>query len=566
MCVIVGSGISAWSPTGIPEGRRITAQLSEWLVPNSMPSAILLKRLVAETAFEHILERCPNHGRVRDWLTDHFKGNGPNPVHIAIARLVSRGIIRHVITTNYDLALEQAFCLEGLFVTRIVSETDASSWDVDEPSLFKIHGSTDLPASLVFTLHHESLMASWKRHLLREMIRDRDLLVSGYSGTDFEICPELVACTPRLCIWNTLENPRSSVTALSANAQRVTESMRGIALAGDMRTLWTGLGANCDSATREHVASTVVDWLLDAMTEWERLLWRPELLVGIGCGAAAESCVRDILASPTMAGRHSGRLSATLGQALFHRGLYARAAREFRTASDWHSAHGELGNAVREKGREADALRCYGAWRRAGQVLSDAEALATRVGDEHGGGMVARQRALLTRHRFDIAKMTGRRRKAQWLRKQAIPLLRTAYKLAVHEGNWHDIQMCEMWADRMGIPLTEITEGEITPLRSRDGFGQLGYIVAVWMSLRDDVTAGRADMKTWDDIQVALADALAIGSSPESWKLAAVMVRGRKGKDFWRLIGTFTNSFMACEYTVLFRLFLLARLLGGHGV
>lgn len=530
-----------------------------------MPGSAIVRSLVESTAFEHIFERCPDHDGVRRWIASHFKGKGPNPVHLAIAELVRRGVVQHVITTNYDLGFEEAFAHTSLTVHRIVGEGDAKIWDTRAPALFKIHGSVDVPNSLIFALRHESAMPHWKRDVLHAMIHRRGLLVAGYSGTDFEICPELASTEPLDCVWNAFDDPMLYPDALTGNARSVSEALAATVLVGDMRGVWTHLGGRCDDAVRHDSEDISASALVASLSPREAALWASQVLVGIGCGTAAESLIASMHADSLVAEADSGLVAGIKGQALFHRGLYARASREFRAAARWHFEQGDIRSGILEKGREADSLRCYGSWGRSSYLLDEIETMVDPVGDGSIEGLVARQRALLTRHRLDLATMLGRQQAARRLRAQAIPQLKRAYEIAARDGNWHDVRMCEMWADRMGIDPAEIAIWPTPPLRGVDGFRQLGYVVAVWMALRDDIVTGRADESTWDQVEKALGVAAAIGSNPEQWKLAALMLRARRGA-VSTLGSRIVRAFLACEYSLKFRAFLVARAVAGAGV
>ena len=75
---------------------------------------------------------------------------------------ISRKIIRHIITTNYDTLIEQALDHLGVPYLVVINESDpALIDDFDAISenivlVFKIHGSAKRPSSVVFTLQQEA--------------------------------------------------------------------------------------------------------------------------------------------------------------------------------------------------------------------------------------------------------------------------------------------------------------------------------------------------------------------------------------------------------------------------
>jgi hypothetical protein len=193
--VLLGSAISQFEPSGVPTGGAFSAAIGEHLSAGSDHTA-RLQDVLWKTAFEHIMERCPAPRVVRGELSRSLRDTPPNDVHRAFARLATAGAVGHLVTTNYDTGLEGAFaeCCPTLPLAPVRRRNEARRLRGGEPHvLFKIHGCA-LPhfaRTIVFRLRDEAELPGWKRELLTRLVEGHPLLVAGYSGLDFEICPEL---------------------------------------------------------------------------------------------------------------------------------------------------------------------------------------------------------------------------------------------------------------------------------------------------------------------------------------------------------------------------------------
>lgn len=140
-------------------------------------------------------------------------------MHLAFAQLMNRGIIEHIITTNYGEGLERAcsvVCQPARLPQVIVNRLEADQALLTKPVIFKIHGCArpGNEKSLVVTLREEGEMPVWKRNLLGQLINGKALLVCGYSGLDFEVCPELIHLRPTSVTWNSYDDPSIKPEAL----------------------------------------------------------------------------------------------------------------------------------------------------------------------------------------------------------------------------------------------------------------------------------------------------------------------------------------------------------------
>src|SRR6266446_182036 len=136
------------------------------------------------------------------------------------------GAVSAIITTNYDLAFDSCLMPHRHVVTTITEEAESEEF-LSGPrhtrAYFKIHGSAEpgKEHTLAFTLGHEGLLDPWKRGLLRELLYGRCLIVLGYSGRDWEICPELARSTQPTAVYWLRRGRSSQAKELSSNARRV---------------------------------------------------------------------------------------------------------------------------------------------------------------------------------------------------------------------------------------------------------------------------------------------------------------------------------------------------------
>ena len=130
-----------------------------------------------------------------------LKTNAFNRNHWAIANLIAAGRAKAVVTTNFDLLFENAFSAIRYRAPRWVKPTRSGRaervW-----RLVKLHGTLGDRKSLIALLQQVGFgMPESHARLLQETVRNRTLVVMGYSGYDFDIYPRLRELQPRRMIW-----------------------------------------------------------------------------------------------------------------------------------------------------------------------------------------------------------------------------------------------------------------------------------------------------------------------------------------------------------------------------
>lgn len=383
---LFGSGVSGFAPTSLPTGMAVGKAIAERLAEGGVSRRELLVQLLSETAFEQVMERCPQPERVRGFLSRKFRDVPANDIHRAFARLTGRGVIRHLVTTNYDVGLEAAFrdAAPSTPLTMVRDRAEAECAESDAPHvLFKIHGCATGPFAhdMAFRLTDEAQLPEWKRETLRRLVVGRTLLVVAYSGMDFEICPELAEMGAARLVWLHY----GDLKWITPNAWRVVREAGGVVLLGSAQALAGALlgegevGAQWAPGAVDDFAAE----LFVGFSEEELDAWRARLFGEIGCGRDAEAVADRMLKAAELYGDDGARARAFArrGQGLFHQGRYieaagdyARAARLARRVRNLHDLREALNGVV-------ECNRCAG---RMGRTMLALGALAAFVRQARG--------------------------------------------------------------------------------------------------------------------------------------------------------------------------------------
>ncbi|HIG17356.1 MAG TPA: hypothetical protein EYQ31_08725, partial [Candidatus Handelsmanbacteria bacterium] len=76
---------------------------------------------------------------------------------------------------------------------------------------------------MVFQLSQEGALPDWKRQMLARILKGRDVVVMGYSGLDFDICPILFGLEYKRLFWLFAESNdlEVAIAGASPNVQNV---------------------------------------------------------------------------------------------------------------------------------------------------------------------------------------------------------------------------------------------------------------------------------------------------------------------------------------------------------
>ena len=118
-------------------------------------------------------------------------GHTPQPLLRTLAGLVQEHELETLVTTDYGEAIEAAFRAQGIGLNTAVRDSDLQFANPDYPTLLKLYGDWQQPATLTVTTQDENQLVrgrvSDKQNLLDELIRAfrrTTLLFIGYDLVD----------------------------------------------------------------------------------------------------------------------------------------------------------------------------------------------------------------------------------------------------------------------------------------------------------------------------------------------------------------------------------------------
>jgi SIR2-like domain len=470
---LVGSLISTYTPTNLPIGAHITNGLWNFIFGDGWPQ--WLKRDFSLLPFETIMQCYPDRAHVRTIVRQLFQTAPPNLIHQRlIAGLLGRAI-DGLVTTNYDRAFEMCVSAQSA-VHAVTTCADAHAYRNTPPSvrpqlIFKIHGTAreDLESTLVCDLEAEGRLPSWKRDLLSDLIRGRTVVVIGYSGRDFDICPELAdSDVPIDVVW--LQRSRQD---LQPNAERVMQRRRGVLVLGDLVPFIEVVLGEKVSVSQQAVSWRFGDNFDQALV----VEWQGRLLEWMACPALVERLAIN---------RKGDEISALVESAAFakHAGAY------------YTGAH-ILGRIVRipSLGRRqrltavistAEAWFMYGRHWRAWRMLRRVERQLTDDPEDNELKALAAELRLIIHmrasqfaQRFRFAGLQER------IRRKSLDPYELAWNTFENNGAWRRLASVRQNAERIGI--ADIAG---LPLPAAKGYASLGLISMDVIAKRDWIRSG----------------------------------------------------------------------------
>ncbi len=572
LVILVGSAISIWPPSSIPSGQAIRNDISGLLARQLDSHRAKTKdvaKAISKTPFEYLCEQSLNQGALEKALIEFFGPRPPNSAHESLASLVRIGAVHSVITPNYDTCLEKLLP-DNEPLAHVVTKDQVPNDPKKERMLFKIHGAPhiktrDGSTSMVYKLSQEGELDRWKSDLLAAVLQGRVLLTLGYSGSDFEICPELTHAEPEVIIWNSWKNPRMVVSdALASSAENLLNQKQGVVIVGDLRDVLVQLGGSCIQHRDTIGESDLSSKLENKLSAADLKAWAFRSLSPPGYAKYAELIARDLLKSSLRGSQERDLYRFYLADAQFSKGRYRKAAKlAFRSSRSFLSrSELELWFAAEIKG--IDSVRCEGRYAYARQRLARARRIIRSSPMEKEKLLLSKinlQDAQVCRDEYDQARNLGRvelpflveTKDPQAVVERAKRLLAEISRVSAEMGQIHDLQLCKMLADRMGIPFTEVYDGRLEAAGGTFGWEKLGHQVPVMMATRDQLyNKGEAAIEE-DKLVELIRTARRIGCSPEVWKLTLSLWRYfgfRIGREL--LYGLV--AFIRCQYTIKWRL------------
>lgn len=210
LAVLAGAGISMDAPSNLPGAEQFLSGLFGAIsaLPGQVSYAKIEKACTrGQLRFERIIAVMQNYFDLDLTIVDVFGlCRNPGYAHRLLFDMMQRGCT--VCTTNFDSLIELAGKKSGCDVYQAIAEDDYATVS-PEPSLYKLHGSCHRLAGDAFEDTKETVCATLeavgrqgqnfsrspnKRHFFTETLKNKDMLVVGYSGgDDFDIMPLLEA-------------------------------------------------------------------------------------------------------------------------------------------------------------------------------------------------------------------------------------------------------------------------------------------------------------------------------------------------------------------------------------
>ena len=528
--VLVGSFISTYAPTSLPSGIAVCDSLWRLLFGTHWPT--WLEADFWRMPFESLIQCYPDRPSISCIVRRLFAAHTPNPVHRALADGLASGTLSSVITTNYDCALEA--CGPG-FVP-ITTEADYDSWRQTTPAAcFKIHGTATegLEGSLVCDLASEGRLPVWKRELLHTLIAERTVIILGYSGRDFDICPELAdAHVPLDLVW--LQRSRRD---LVPNAVRALERRKGLLVLGDLVEFLTTLLDQPLNAER-----VPVTW--DARPHFPNdviVEWRSNILDWMACATLLRStpAPHDDIARI--------RREAALGG---HTGRYRDAARAFERANKVASVlrQERLGFQLQSAG----AWFIYGRYHRAWRYLRTVERSLQRSGDQDLLLTTLELRMIMYMRLAQLARLLRSSRLLTHAQDQSRPAYETARPLLEALGAWGRLAALRQNAERIGIAV----EKDLA-LPAAQGYSSLGQPAMDVITKRDWLRTGTMTSVKERVGRSCITKAERYGWDHEAWKFHWILLCRGTERHRMRHFAGWCRHFWKTQYPPLGRLFQL---------
>jgi hypothetical protein len=571
----IGSGISLWAPSDLPSGIQFSKSVFSFLFSENSgkshdPNSHILDKYLKNLPFEIINERCPDPQGIENLLRSIYDSYKPNPLHELFSNLLFEGKIQSIITPNYDCCFDVA--IAKVFdenkeenrekVIRVVNETDALIDNgVHASFYFKIHGSTDDKSgkSLVFRLNQEGVLPPWKRSLFRTIIKGNTLLIVGYSGKDFDICPEIALAKPKQIIWNLFEEKE---LIDSINLQNLSEENDVYIIIGDMRVLLSRLYKPLTAIYR--TSEINLEQILKEKFDVDcKNLWRIRILNSINNNKSALNETSKEIIKPHKPTTLISYLSEHAG-ALASSGRYRDAAKTHdKAATIAHENSVPINLYLTQLLLACDAWRCYGSILQTYLRFQKADAII-RNNQNLPANLLAdldRNKILIFRHIYDFFRKIRLRFLEKKIQQVVAEIFPRAVKYYRENGEWYQLQQMGLWRERFHLNQdVSLYEREYATPISNAGYQQLNFLMGSMMAFRHNLDDQNRTLTT-DEIEKArgfISDANAFGITPEIWKLSLlIMLKTPKESFSFFDFKEFFVAFWKCQYSLLFRIWRL---------
>lgn len=194
--IVAGAGISIAPPANLLSWWQYNKKLIEIMKEQALQLCPTASEFIELIDVENTLPvQCISDVIVRQGagesyfpLLELLNSTSPNANHFALAELAKKGVLKAVVTTNFDTLIETAFRREAVpLMTIVEDEIYYESAKVSACKLFKIHGTVDEYSSLIDTVTQKAVgLSPAKRLILEKVFSDSEIIFIGFSGADFD--------------------------------------------------------------------------------------------------------------------------------------------------------------------------------------------------------------------------------------------------------------------------------------------------------------------------------------------------------------------------------------------
>lgn len=349
---LFGSGVSIWSPCDVPMGSTISSSILSLIFGEK--TICMFKEHGLETylswiPFETINEYAPQSIKLSEIYAKIFHTKEYNLLHEQLVSLASLKGVAALITTNCDNGIELVPGSERVLMPVYNSKPSES----ERIPYFKVHGSVTDSDSLVYKLSQEAVLEKWKEEYLHQLLNDRELVVIGYSGIDFEICPVIAGSNVSKVYWG--YKPGTTGEAYKTPGYRIIDKSHQVrAFPIDLKNGLPWLVGNADLqlTTRKEAISSCFN-----ITSEERIIWGFQLASAISFSELAIDSLRNEIAINHIGNRITEN---DLGFPLFESGQFVDSAHCFISKAYDHLRSKNLESSICSLLGALDAYRAGG--------------------------------------------------------------------------------------------------------------------------------------------------------------------------------------------------------------
>jgi hypothetical protein len=548
--IFVGSAISMFSPTNLLSGTAFVSKLFDYIFfekKYKVKTFDWLKFEFDKIPFEAMMECFPHTNELPSIISSMFSTDNYNPYHESLYKKLVQEKFHAIITPNYDMCFDRLLSSGGF--EKIIRDhedfTRHSLTNLDQ-SYFKIHGTTQkgYTNSLIYTLHQEGTLKQWKKELLYNLIENRVVIMIGYSGRDFDICPVIAEFNNyKKIMWVHCHPDNKQKVELTAYQELLLYKREDNELIlGDFETFLKNIFNETILVDRGQISFDPSSYF--KLNENRLLEWRLNILDRIACARLGLPLI-NVLNGKI----EDKKLIKKAAEMYGHTGEYVKAAKESLRLSEYYSKNSKeiiecflstsgfwLGN--------GNYYLSYKYLRKASQILklnypNDAD-LKLFILEKKLGLLEKLEKIFLGRTPHFLRRFLVRKIKKIY---SQIKNLNESSLLDKRQAIFHNME-------RLGA-----TENESFILPSFKGYNSLGNTGMALIAYRDKIRKNNwdADEKPFERLEYCISTAESLGMHTELWKFCRIkftkcsMNRNEK-KEVWH---KWKENLKVTEYNVL---------------